>query len=262
MPEGDSQNGIRIQNQLAKELGIPGNLFTQMQSNTSTNNVIFTAEKDGIYYARLTNGGTADAEAIGGALETQKFDDLKDESILYLGHLYAGETITLTNANEEDATPDVAAQIYLLNEDILQKAMQILGKQHLTDVAYDSTHLSGKLTLTEAGRMILSIPYETGWTVCLNGEEVEPALFGGTLMAFDLEPGEYELTMDYVPTGSGAGVIVTVVSVAVFVLLMLWTRRGTQKTNRKQSMGEMSNVEQMEEGEADEGGKISEECGK
>ncbi len=59
----------------------------------------------------------------------------------------------------------------------------------------------------------------------LNGEEVEPQLFGGALMAFDLEPGEYELAMHYAPTGSRAGVLVTVVSIVIFGALMIWTRK-------------------------------------
>ena len=150
---------------------------------------------------------------------------MKDESILYLGQLYAGEMITLTNGNEDDETPNVNADVYRLNEDVLQEAIQILGRQHLKEVSYDSTHVSGKLVLEEAGRMILSIPYEAGWTVCLNGEEVEPQLFGGTLMAFDLEPGEYELAMEYAPTGWLAGVLVTAVSVVIFGALMIWKRK-------------------------------------
>lgn len=229
LPEGDSQNGIRMQNQLVKSLGIMGNLFTQMKSNSSTDDVVFTAKQDGIYYAKLTSSGTTKVEVIGGILETQSFNDLKDESILYLGQLYQGEMITLTNGNEEDETPNVNAEVYLLNEEVLQEAIQILSSQHLTDVSYDSTNVKGKLMLREAGRMILSIPYETGWTVRLNGKEVEPQLFGGTLMAFDLEPGEYELTMHYVPTGSREGVIVTVVSVSVFCILMLWKWRKAKK---------------------------------
>ena len=59
----------------------------------------------------------------------------------------------------------------------------------------------------------------------LNGEKVEPELFGGTLMAFNLEPGEYELAMAYTPAGSSAGIIVTVVSVAVFVVLIIFRRK-------------------------------------
>jgi len=221
LPEGDSSNGVRIQNLLMKDLGLSGNLLEKVSAKASGDDVKFTAKENGIYYAYLTAGGTSKVEVIGGTLEEQNFNDLKHESILYLGQLYEGESITLKNGDKEDATQKISADIYQLNEEILQQALAMLSAQHLTEVNYSSTAVSGKLALTEAGRLILSIPYETGWNVTLNGEEVEPQLFGGTLMAFDLEPGEYMLEMHYVPTGKWAGVAVTVVSVMLFGGLML-----------------------------------------
>ena len=59
----------------------------------------------------------------------------------------------------------------------------------------------------------------------INGEEVEPELFGGALMAFDLEAGEYVLEMHYVPYGRGAGIAVSVVSVAMFAVIMWWRKK-------------------------------------
>lgn len=230
LPEGSSSNGVRIQNQLVKDLGISENLLQKVAASASGDDVRFTAQENGIYYAYLTAGGTSKVEAVGGPLELQNFNDLKHESILYLGQLYKGETQTLKNGDKEDETQKVSADIYQLNEEVLQEALAKLSAQHLTEVSYDSTNVTGKLTLTEAGRLILSIPYESGWKITINGEEVEAQLFGGTLMAFDLEPGEYELEMHYVPTGKWAGVAVSIVSAIVFGALMLV---GRQKNRRK-----------------------------
>lgn len=57
----------------------------------------------------------------------------------------------------------------------------------------DSTHISGTLNLDEAGRLILSVPYEKGWIVWIDGEKTEPETFGDALMAFDLEAGEHTI---------------------------------------------------------------------
>ena len=84
----------------------------------------------------------------------------------------------------------------------------------------------------------MSIPYEKGWTVLLNGKEVEPQLFGGALMAFDLEEGEYELRMHYVPQGKQAGILVTIVSILIFVGILLINRHKhprVQKTSSPQN---------------------------
>ena len=46
-------------------------------------------------------------------------------------------------------------------------------------------------------------------------------------MAFDLEPGEYRFEMKYVPEGSGAGIMVSIMSIAAFCgITALRRRRG------------------------------------
>ena len=234
----NSSNGINVQNQLMKDLGIARKLLVKVEDKAVGDDVRFTAKEAGTYYAKITAAGTSKVEAIGGPLETQKFNDLKNESILYLGWVEEGETITLTNANEEDTTPKISADVYKMNEDVLKEALDILAAQHLEEVVYDTTQVSGKLKLTEPGRLILSIPYEKGWTVLLNGKEVEPQLFGGALMAFDLEEGEYELRMHYVPQGKQAGILVTIVSILIFVGILLINRHKhprVQKTSSPQN---------------------------
>ena len=190
-----------------------------------------TAYQSGIYYAVITNSSTKKLAVIGGNLEEQKHKDLKIGAVVYLGYLEKGDSVTLTNDDEEDTTKKIGAEAYVMNEQLLQKAIEQLSKQHMTNVKYDSTHLSGDLSLTERGRLILSIPYETGWTVLINGEEVEPSLFGGTLMAFDLEPGEYSLSMSYVPAGKWVGVLVTVLSVIIFTVTMVCGRIRSRREN-------------------------------
>ncbi len=59
----------------------------------------------------------------------------------------------------------------------------------------------------------------------VNGEEMEGELFGGCLMAFDLEPGAYTFEMKYVPEGAGAGIAVSCVSIAGFAAVTAMGRR-------------------------------------
>lgn len=252
LPDDYGNNAVLTQNKMIRNLGVDGELLIPVAEKDAGDDVKFTAQEAGTYYARIETAGTNKVEAIGGILESQNFNDLKDESLLYLGYLNAGETMTLTNSNEEDETQNITAAIYLLNETALAQALDTLSVRHLTDVEYDSTHLSGKLQLAEAGRLILSVPYEKGWTVMLNGEEVEPKLFGGALMAFDLEPGTYELAMQYTPAGSVAGIVVTVVSVTVFVVMILANRKKSHRQCRVSENEAESDVQSAIGGETHE----------
>ena len=131
-----------------------------------------------------------------------------------------GETVTLKNGDDTDETAKITAEAFVCDEEVLQQALEALSRQHLEQVEYDSRHVRGELTLSEAGRVILSIPYEDGWNVRINGESAEPVLFGGTLMAFDLEPGKYTFEMSYTPEGAMAGILISIVSILIFAVLM------------------------------------------
>lgn len=223
-PEDEDLNGLQLQNRMIEDLGVDGQLFLKESVTHVKNDVVFTAEMSGIYYAILTASGTGKVEYIGGNTETESFADLKKGSILYLGSLVQGQTITLTNGDEEDATPKIEADVYRMDEAVLTEAMDLLSAQHLEDVSWESDRISGRISLEQAGRLILSVPYEDGWTVLINHQEAERSFFGGCLMAFDLEPGEYTIDMRYVPQGQWAGVAVSAVSLIVFIAVMTFLR--------------------------------------
>ena len=229
LPEGYKNSPMRLQNEMIKELGFAEALFQEASIKDDGGDKVVTAYESGIYYAVLTNSSTKKLAVIGGNLEEQKHKDLKIGGVVYLGYLEKGESVTLTNDDKEDDTPKVGAKAYMLNEKLLDKVIKKLSKQHMTNVEYDSTHVRGDLTLQERGRLMLSIPYEDGWSVTINGEETEPALFGEALMAFDLEAGEYHIEMHYVPAGKWAGILISIVSVAVFAVLMIVSVRKNRK---------------------------------
>lgn len=225
LPSGYANNGIALQNQIVKKLGIEGKLFEETDSRKSGEDVVFTAGQPGIYYAMVMASGTSKIEAIGVAAEEENYNDLKMGSILYLGYLDQGRSVTLTNGDEDDETPEVNITVYRMDEEVLEETLTLLSKQHMEKVEYTSDRLYGEITMEEAGRLILSVPLEKGWRILVNGEETEAVPFGGSLTAFDLEPGKYTIEMHYVPQGQGAGLTVTAVSLLLFILIMLMQRR-------------------------------------
>ncbi len=163
--------------------------------------------------------------AVGVETDTADYNDLKRGSILYLGYLDQGRKVTLTNGDEKDETPDINFAVYRMDEEVLRETLEILSERHLEQVEYSSDRIRGTISMAEAGRLILSVPLEAGWRIRVNGEEAEAVPFGGCLVAFDLEPGEYTIEMHYVPQGTGAGIAVSAVSLLLFALVMVLQRR-------------------------------------
>lgn len=225
LPDGYENNGIALQNQIVRRLGIEGKLFEEVDSSRADGDVAFTAQQSGIYYAMAMASGTSMVTAVGVETDTADYNDLKMGSILYLGYLDQGRRVTLTNGDEKDETPEINFAVYRMDEEVLRETLGVLSEQHLEQVEYTSDRIHGEINMKEAGRLILSVPLEAGWQIRVNGEEMEAVPFGGCLVAFDLEPGKYTIEMHYVPQGMWAGIAVTVVSVLLFVLIMVLQRR-------------------------------------
>lgn len=221
-PEGFSDDGLQLQNVMTKGLGVQGDLFTPAQAvEEAGDDLKFTAQESGIYYGVVNASGTKKIEVIGGPMKTEKYIDLKKGAVMYLGEMMAGETITMENADDKDTSRKISVEVYQMDEAVLYEAMEALSVQHMEEVTYDSRHLNGQITMQEPGRLILSIPYEKGWKVTVNGMKTEPQKFGGALMAFDFGPGEYEISMVYTPEGKYVGLALSAVSIAVFAGLIL-----------------------------------------
>ncbi|MDE6518499.1 MAG: YfhO family protein, partial [Acetatifactor sp.] len=223
LPEGHKGEPLELQNEMVRLLGVDGTLLKRSECKQTGEKVTFTTREEGYYYMLLTGSGTKKI-AMTGALE-RKYSDLKIYSVLYVGYLEKGRTVTFSNDDDSDETPEFKLTAYRMDEEVLKEALEVLGDRHLEQVTHDDTHVSGKLELAEAGRLILSIPYERGWTVKVNGEIQEPVLVGECLMALDLEPGSYQIDLKYVPYGLKQGILLSAVSILTFAGIMLLRRR-------------------------------------
>lgn len=226
MPEMKTGDAVKVQNQMVKDLGISGYLFSKEKTFAKEKKAQLNIKEDGYYYGLITTTGTARVEATSD-YGTKQFKDLKKNALIYLGYFQDGQIIYLKNADEEDATPEISLTIYRMDTSVLDKALDVLAKQHMTDVIYDSTHINGHVSIAEAGKVMLSVPYEKGWHVMVNGTEIEPELFGNCFMMIPLEVGEYDIALEYESQGFKVGLALSIVCLVVFsgMIFILYKRK-------------------------------------
>lgn len=99
----------------------------------------------------------------------------------------------------------------------------------MTVDSYDETHMNGHITVTTPGELVLSIPYEPGWTLLVDGKEATMDLFEDTMISTYLTEGEHTIALSYYPEGFNAGILITVISLVIFAGLWILI----QKQNRK-----------------------------
>ena len=230
LEEEKTENGIVLQNQLAKRLGIEGDLFTLVGYNDGEGK--FTCENDGFYYALFNDTNIYHVTVSGSGDWQRQWKFIKKNSILQLGQLEKEQMIHLYNTDTNESLEANTVDIYRLNMDVLKQVIMNLGKEHLTEVNVETTRVSGRLKLKKAGRLIMSIPYEKGWTVTVNNQKTHSAVFGNAWIALDLEAGEYEIVMEYHPEGKNIGSVISLISflscIGYYVILRLRRRNDKQ----------------------------------
>lgn len=72
-----------------------------------------------------------------------------------------------------------------------------LADEHMTDYKFDGNRLTGKVNMTNAGRVFLSIPNVAGWTAKIDGVEVEIDTTNVAFMSLKLDAGEHTIELNY-----------------------------------------------------------------
>lgn len=216
----DARTPLERQNRLAAALGVSAALFVPVSTEVSDALSSFTAEEAGFYYAFTNSNDVASATAHMNG-ETKEFKKLRYDYIMDLGWQDAGSVVSL----EADANQPLFLSVYRLNEPVLAEVIAVLEEQPFVVSSHSDTYVQGQVTVTEPGSLILSIPYESGWRLLVDGVPTEPAVFADTMISIPLEKGEHTITLRYYPAGLNAGIVISLLSLAAFIGILLFERR-------------------------------------
>ena len=146
-------------------------------------------------------------------------------SILNLGSFEPGEKIWLrmTLANGEAIFSDVL--FYSLDSEALAEAYSEIsaGGWNLTE--HTDTHLKGSVNASKDGYLLTTIPQEPGWTVKVDGEEVETVTLLDSLIGIELKAGEHEIEMRFMPDYLILAVIVELIGLSFIGLVAVFEVR-------------------------------------
>ncbi len=149
----------------------------------------------------------------------QAMQNLSEPYVLDCGKCEAGEILTV-----EVPIPVGKDSGYVecyaagLDMDILNSGYEILRQGAMEITEFEETRIKGNVTVGENKMLYTSINYDEGWTVKVDGKEVKKLKIGDALIGISIEPGEHEIEFVYEPQGLTLGIII---SVSTFVLLIL-----------------------------------------
>jgi len=221
-------NPIQRQINLVHRLGIEEDIFSEVSIGSYGSQADLYIEEDGHYYA-YTSNTKIDTIKMQYEEESKSFSQIKKKYILDLGYHNAGETLSFKSENGKDLN----LTAYKINESVLSAFVSQLNHQTMTVDSYDETSLNGHIDITTPGNLVLSIPYDPGWTLYVNGEKTDINLFEETFISIALDTGSHTIALRYFPKGLIPGMTVSILSLLLFAALYYITRKRVKSACHK-----------------------------
>ncbi len=187
---------------------------------------LFAVENSGPLYLYLPSGYERSFTL---HINDEKYVEVSKYSrIVFLGYREEGEELSLKFYLPEGKMYFFkhTDYLYTLDMDEFERAFEKLAQTNLiTDEKSTDDHIFGSIKTHEENKTIMTtIPYDKGWKVYVDGEQVETySVYGDSLMAFDIENvGEHEIEFKYMPDIYVTTGIISIASTVVFIGLIVF----------------------------------------
>ena len=123
-------------------------------------------------------------------------------------------------------------ELYALPLDHYPENAEKLRKESLKNVVLGTNRLSGTIDVTGNKVLCVTVPYENGWTAYVDGQKTEILRANYAFMGLNLSEGHHEIVLEYHVPYLAEGVIVSLVSMCITVIILVVTKR--KKLQKKQ----------------------------
>lgn len=119
------------------------------------------------------------------------------------------------------------ADVYTINEKKFKEAYNLLKDNEIKLTSFNENILSGKINLKEKKTIYTSIPYDKGWKVYSNGKEIETYKLNNSLLSFDLNKGENNITLKYIPNNLDLGLSISITTAILSITYIIIKKKKT-----------------------------------
>lgn len=124
-----------------------------------------------------------------------------------------------------DMPQDNEPVFYALDLDVFEQIINELKTSEFVPTVFEDGRIEGEYTAKEDGNLLLSVPYDEGWNVTVNGTaaELTPAADKG-LSSLNVQKGANRIVMTYKTPGALAGLAVSLATTFALVAAGLYAR--------------------------------------
>ena len=210
-------NTIKEQNVLAYDLGADTSLFNDINVSLNDKDTTVIVPKSGYIYIHINNSAVKTLNVTFEDGEEKEFTKLKNPYIVNLGFQEEGSIIELKSPEVNSA---ISCSAYIFNENEFEKLINRLNSQSLNVTSYDSTSINGTIDVKKAGELVISIPFDTGWSIYVDGIKAPVNVYDNLFISTTLDEGHHEIELIYTNDSIKLGAIISFGSIGIFALIM------------------------------------------
>lgn len=97
----------------------------------------------------------------------------------------------------------------------------LLGNEEVqfTQASGEGNDVYASITTTQPGFAVLSVPYDQGWHIDVNGKETKAYKVNGGMTGIALQAGENDVHMEFIPRGLKEGKYVSMAGIAALLVV-------------------------------------------
>lgn len=151
---------------------------------------------------------------------------IETSSVVHIGHVKEGQTVCIihySNGNRgEEGEKNI--RLYSMDEQMLDMIQTELCKDTLKFQSTEGESLNCHIDTKKSGVLYIALPYHNGYTIYVDGNEVEKLKLGPGLMGIDLESGSHEITITYKTPGLRLGVWLSAFGIVICILYFIFKK--------------------------------------
>lgn len=169
----------------------------------------------------------------------ERINRVLDEENISINNYYLYDEYFVINEKLDDKYVDIyvgydnsyynGIEVYTIDEDKFISAYNILKKNEIELIEFKENYISAEVNLKEDKSIYTSIPYDKGWVVYINGKKINSYSIDDSLLGFDLNVGYNYIELRYIPPYLNLGIIVSAITIILFVGYLIIIKRGVNK---------------------------------
>jgi len=208
------------------------------KDSKSTARIIIEVEESGYVYLYLSLTGNMVDNGFVMVNDKKVEFNARRSTVANIGYCEAGDKVQFELSFKESAPESGNFKLlsYTMDIEKFKEAMSLIKENSMKVTTFTDNRISGTVTAKEDSLMIMTIPFDPGWRVKIDGNRAETKALDEGFLCFDLPAGEHNIELVFIPNKMDVGLIISLVSIVALILLYLYNRKHRDRMQLKHSL--------------------------